>query len=367
MESNYKDISFVHISDLHIGFKFKNASFSFEKGQERRYELVASLFRVIEFVKQNKIDFLLLSGDIFESKYIKTGELLNINYKFSEITQCKVVMISGNHDPLSCEKIYKKIAWADNVYIIRNDFETLVFEDKKCTISGNAFYFEEKSALDISKLVSPREGYKNILMLHGNVFNDDGYCYLNKEEIKSLGYDYIALGHIHKPQFLYENMAYAGSLEPLDFGESGEHGFVLGKIGESSSFSFKAFCKRRFIKLVIEINEQDVISSVIKKIKEASEDYLEDFLRIIFTGYRNVHLHLNKEVIQRYFETYYFEVIDKTRLAVDLERIVDENEDGFIGEFARSFDEKELSDDIYREAYKLGISMLYEEQDENGR
>ncbi len=366
MESSYKDISFVHISDLHIGFKFKNASFSFEKGEDRRHELVATLFRVIEFIKENKIDFLLLSGDIFESKYIKTGELLNINYKFSELRQCKVVMISGNHDPLSCEKIYKNIAWSDNVHIIKKDGESLVFEDKKCMISGNAFFSNQKEELDIDVIAKPKEGYKNILLLHGNIFSDDGYCYLDKEKIASLGYDYIALGHIHKQQFIYENMAYAGSLEPLDFGEIGEHGFILGKIGNQSEFSFHKFSKRSFVQLVIEIDEEDVLATVAKKMKDASEEYLDDFIRIKFIGYRNVHLHLSKESLSRYFEVYYFEIVDKTRLSVDFDRIVKDNNSGFIGEFSRSFDEKELEDEIYKEAYKLGVSMLYEEQDGNG-
>ncbi len=162
-------------------------------------------------------------------------------------------------------------------------------------------------------------------------------------------------------------MAYSGSLEPLDFGETGEHGFILGEIGNSSVFFFKTFSKRRFVKIEIEIEEKDVLSSVVQKIKEASKDYSEDFLRIIFTGNRNIHLHLGRQVLKRYFETYYFEAIDKTKLAINLDRIVEENQDGFIGEFARTFDEKELKDDTYKEAYKLGVSMLYEGQDENGR
>jgi len=45
---------------------------------------------------------------------------------------------------------------------------------------------------------------------------------LNAQELLSLGFDYYALGHIHKPQEIGANMAYCGSPEAVDFGEEEE-------------------------------------------------------------------------------------------------------------------------------------------------
>ena len=53
---------------------------------------------------------------------------------------------------------------------------------------------------------------------------------LDKNYLDQLGFDYIALGHIHKPIIISDNMAYCGSPEPLDFGEIGEHGIIQGII-----------------------------------------------------------------------------------------------------------------------------------------
>ena len=46
-----------------------------------------------------------------------------------------------------------------------------------------------------------------------------------------MGYDYIALGHIHKPAAVEKNQIYyAGSLEPTDKNDTGKHGFIRGEI-----------------------------------------------------------------------------------------------------------------------------------------
>ena len=55
----------------------------------------------------------------------------------------------------------------------------------------------------------------SILLAHGG---DESHIPIQREDmLKWSGFDYIALGHIHKPEIIFEDlMAYAGSLEPLD-------------------------------------------------------------------------------------------------------------------------------------------------------
>ncbi len=362
MDLNYNKISFVHISDLHIGFKFKNATFSYEKGDDRRFDLLDSLVRVVNFVKENNVDFLFITGDAFESQYISGAELADINYHFSKIETCDIIIIAGNHDPLSSVKIYKKIKWNDNVHIIREDFETIEFKEKRCLISGNAFSSQKKDALDLSRLPAVEKDYKNILLLHGNVFSNDNYCYLDKKTLLGLDYDYIGLGHIHKHEFFADNIAYAGSLEPLDFGETGEHGFIYGELADKNTFTFKDFSKRKFRKVDIELEAEDTLSSLAEKINAAISEYKDDFIRIILTGYKSISLEPSKENLSKLVRAYYFEIVDESKFDIDIEAVLESNEQGFIGEFARSFSEDELKDELVKEAYELGIRILYEEQ-----
>ncbi len=355
-------ISFVHISDLHLGLKFESASFSLTKGDERRRELRDALYRVIDYILEHKIDFLFITGDAFESKYIRSIDLADVSYNFAKISECQIIISTGNHDPLSNSKIYDKMIWGDNVRIVKNEFEPLIFEDKKCTIRANVFKNEIKAPLDFTKIGSPLNGYRNILLLHGNVFNDDGYCYIDKQQLVALNYDYIGLGHIHKPQFIAENIAYAGSLEPLDFGELGRHGFVLGRLAETDYFQFVPFSKRQFVKFDINVEPSDVLTSIVQKINDLTAGFENDFIRLIFKGYRHYDLTLDVATLADQLALYYFEVIDQTQIDIDIEQIINEHNNGFIAEYVNSFSDQELTDDLYKKAYQKGVMMLYEEQ-----
>ncbi len=362
MPLSNQPVSFVHISDLHLGLKFENASFSLIKGEQRRRELIESLYRVIDFIAVRQIDFLFITGDTFESKYIRAIDLADINYNFAKIADCRIVIITGNHDPLSHGKLYNKITWRDNVHIIKAEFEPLIFADKKCTVRGNVFLNEIKAPLDFSKIGQPKPDYHNILLLHGNVFSDDKYCYIDKQKLLALDYDYIGLGHIHKPQFIARHIAYAGSLEPLDFGELAEHGFILGELGATPKFQFIPFCKRKFIKLDIVVEPDDVMTSIVQKINGQTIGMENDFIRIIFSGYRSHGLQLSAQTLAEHLELYYFEVIDQTKIDIDIEQIIGENKNGFIAEYVNSFSERELNDDLHKTALEMGVIMLYEEQ-----
>ncbi len=362
MKDYNQTIRFIHISDLHLGFKFSNASFSLSKGDERRRDLIETLYRVIDYIAAQSIDFLFISGDAFESKYIKSAELADLNYNFKRIADCQVVIISGNHDPLSDRHIYDDVDWAENVHILRREYQRLEFSALKCTVTGSVFENEIKPPLDFAALPPTKSDCHNILLLHGNVFNDDGYCYIDRQKLLALDYDYIGLGHIHKGQFIAPHIAYAGSLEPLDFGEVGPHGFVLGCIGKTTEFKFVPFCKRQFVKLEIELTPQDVMTSLIEKIASRCADLSDHFVRIKLVGYRSLDLQIDYQRLQQALNLYYFELVDESKLDLDIAQIVADNEAGFIAQYAANFSADELTDARYQSAYQLGITMLYEEQ-----
>ena len=87
----------------------------------------------------------------------------------------------------------------------------------------------------------------SILLAHGG---DESHIPIQREALKWSGFDYIALGHIHKPEIIFEDlMAYAGSLEPLDHTEMGYHGLIEGEISEEKKqITFVPFAKRMYIR-----------------------------------------------------------------------------------------------------------------------
>lgn len=89
------------------------------------------------------------------------------------------------------------------------------------------FYMSPKS-LDELKIADNDK--INILLTHadldGVANNGTRYNPVSRTMLHGLGYDYIALGHIHKRE-CDRNIVYPGSLASLGFDELGEHGMIV--------------------------------------------------------------------------------------------------------------------------------------------
>ena len=69
---------FVHISDLHLGKTFPVARYG-QLAARRRQELLDTFSRLIDYVNENQVDFILCSGDFLNSEELRVEELRNIN------------------------------------------------------------------------------------------------------------------------------------------------------------------------------------------------------------------------------------------------------------------------------------------------
>ena len=58
-----KRLKFLHCSDIHLDNPF--VGLSGEKSEERRRELRAAFMRLMEFIRESAIDYVLISGDLF--------------------------------------------------------------------------------------------------------------------------------------------------------------------------------------------------------------------------------------------------------------------------------------------------------------
>ena len=102
---------FVHISDLHLGKTFPVARYG-QLAARRRQELLDTFSRLIDYVNENQVDFILCSGDFLNSEELRVEELRNINAIIDRLQRAVLVAISGNHDPQTENSAYKKIQWS---------------------------------------------------------------------------------------------------------------------------------------------------------------------------------------------------------------------------------------------------------------
>ena len=83
-------MKFVHIADLHFDKPFINLSDSDTLGDLQRLEQRKTFKKVINYIKENYIDFLLIAGDLYEHQYIKQSTIEFLNQQFSEIPKTQI-------------------------------------------------------------------------------------------------------------------------------------------------------------------------------------------------------------------------------------------------------------------------------------
>ncbi len=216
-------MKFVHIADVHFDRPYsvlegRNLS------EQRRIELRNSFKKVIEYIKENSVEYLFICGDLYEHEYVKSSTIDYINKLFETIPMTKIYIIPGNHDPYIKNSYYFRNQWAKNVKIFKEEIEKV--ENENVCIYGFGFedFYMKSSKYNEIKIEDNNK--INILLAHGALEgskNDEMlYNPMSKTILKTLGFDYIALGHIHKRSYNEEEnqkVVYPGSLASLGFDE----------------------------------------------------------------------------------------------------------------------------------------------------
>lgn len=361
-------VRFVHTADVHMGMSFAGARFGARLGLKRREEIKQTFFKILDRCIEGEAALLLIAGDLFEEAFMDMSTLKDVQKKFESMAGVQIVMGAGNHDAiLGPGSGYRLMTWSPNVHLLGTDMQRVTLDDLNMDIYGFSWDKKEMAAKNFEALKVEDETRTNILMLHGDIYNQSPYLPLNIYDLLDKNFDYIALGHIHKPDCAAARWAYPGSPEPLDFKETGEHGIVEGVFdGHEISKSFVAMAQRRF-RIIEAAIDPDMSFEEIKSLllgRAATEEAPQDLYRFIIKGTRGEHVRIQPEVIKEALEeiTAYAELIDETKSSYDIERIKMDNANNLIGGFIRFMQEKGLDNPIVHDALYEGLDMLLREK-----
>lgn len=357
-------MKFVHFADLHLDTKFDSLSQISKMPEKRRLEQRKVLKYLIEYVEINKIDVLLISGDLYEQKYIRKASIDYLNELFKKIPDTKIFISPGNHDPYIANSFYNTYNWNENVHIFKNKIEKIDLGEVNIYGLGFDNYYLEDSGIEKIKLDEPEK--INILITHSSL---DGrgedykkYNPLSKSKLKKIGFDYIALGHTHKPYFDEEQdqrIVYPGSLLSLGFDEPGSHGFISGEITKDSlKFEFLEADNRQFVEKTIDITECSMQEELIEFLQEAPLEE-QNFYKIILEGTRNFPIDTSK--IQNLCErSNIVKIKDNTKLAIDYIKL--SKEKSVKGIFVKRMLERQakegLDEEFVAKTIEIGLEVL---------
>ena len=251
----------IHTSDWHLGQNFY--------GYDRSEEQADFLRQLVDIVRQQQPDALLVSGDIFHTAAPSSAAVtLYVNAMLDIHNACPkmaIVVIAGNHDSasrLQCDSRLWELAGVRVLGGIARDSEGLADLDHhiihvkgKGIVAAVPFaypasfplvndehvgsdqrqpvYFQ--SLLDHVNAQNPAQ-LSVVLMAHlavnGSDFTGHEVGMMECVEVGVLGngYDYAALGHIHRPQDVSERARYCGTPLAVSFDEQCEHSVSIVEI-----------------------------------------------------------------------------------------------------------------------------------------
>ncbi len=313
-------VKVFHCADIHLDSPF--SLFSPREAERRRIELRSAFTSALMYAREYKIDIFIISGDLFDSEYVTRDTRELLVKEFSKLKNMHIFITAGNHDPFTSGSIYETADFSENVHVFSRERWMVPLDELGVDVYG--FSFDDKEYLS-----SPVSGWDiknkeriNILVCHGDTTGASSVTGpITKKEIAQSGFDYIALGHIHKPSGLLREgntyYSYPGCIEGRSFDELGYKGAMVGVMEKGNvNMQFKPFSKRRY-----EIAEVDISSAknkieAVDIIRSEIRCFTEDTaLRLILTGELDELLLIrNVDIGKGYEYPYYIEIIDKTRL-----------------------------------------------------
>jgi len=271
-------MKFAHLGDCHLG------GWRFPELQELNMQ---SFSKAIEICIKEKVDMVLIAGDLFDSAYPSIDILKKTFGEFKKLKQSEIpcFIIAGSHDYSVSGKTFLDVlehaGFCKNAsdYTEKDGKVTLhPVISEKYAIYG---YPGKKSGLEVQELkgmeIQDSPGFFKIVMLHTAIKQALGNIPIDSISIEELPKaDYYALSHLHV-DFAEKNVVYSGPIFPNNFEELEElnHGqFYIVNFDEFLQ-PVKVPIKLKDVS-VIETEIQNTLTATDQIISELSNQPLED-------------------------------------------------------------------------------------------
>jgi len=259
-------MKFAHLADCHLG--------SWQHSELNALS-IQSFQKVISLCLKEKVDFILIAGDLFDSSYPSIDTLKDAFKEFKKIKDEKipVFIIAGSHDYSMSGKTFldvlEKAGFCKNVSIFEEKNGILFLQP---TTYGNVAiygYPGKKSGLEVSEIerikLQDAPGLFKILMLHTTLRSAVPNPRIKTVDDSMLpAVNYLALGHLHI-NYNKNNKVYAGPTFPNN----------LPELEELQGGSFYIFDNGKIEKHYIRLKEVLVINYETNNVLNATEELID--------------------------------------------------------------------------------------------
>jgi len=299
-------MKFLHISDLHLG-KTMNEYPLVKEDQPYWIEQFLAL------VDEKKADAVVIAGDVYDRSNPSNEAVRLFDHLITELAERKVTVlaVAGNHDSgqklsfagsvLAQGGIHIAGVLEDGIHKVSVDdgeepvnfwLVPYVFPQLVGDLLGDADIKDYDTAF--RRLLKAQEidfTQKNVIVAHQNVLHKGKEADRSGSESMVAGvggieysvfdgFDYVALGHIHRAQCVgRETIRYVGSPLCYHFDEAKypEKGAVLVELGEKGTAPVVTFCP------IEPLHKVRVLNGTFSEVKAWTEDFRNAYLKAEIT------------------------------------------------------------------------------------
>ncbi len=232
---------FLHSADIHLDSplqgleRYEGAPVEEVRGATRR-----AFENLVQLALRERVDFVVIAGDLYDGDWpdFNTGLFFAKGMAQLGESGIAVYVIRGNHDAAS--KMTRSLPLPGNVRLFPDKApKTLVDDNLGLAVHGQSF--ATAAVLDDLAAGYPPAlpGHFNVGVLHTSLTGrpgHDNYASTTGQVLRSKGYDYWALGHVHAREVVSRDpwVVYPGNIQGRHIREQGAKGCELITVEDGS-------------------------------------------------------------------------------------------------------------------------------------
>jgi DNA repair exonuclease SbcCD nuclease subunit len=274
-------MKFVHAADLHLDSPLLALSRKEPRQVERMQRAGREAFTgLIDLCIEQEAAFLVIAGDLYDHDCPNMQIAVFLRKELRRLAEkdIRCVVIKGNHD--AGNKITSALAPPDNTRVLGDKApETVTFDDLPVRVAIHGQSFKTGPVPDnlAASYPAPLAGHYNIGLLHTSLAGSsdhDAYAPCTLENLTSRGYDYWALGHIHRRAVLSRDpyVVFPGNLQGRHAREGGPKGCYVVEVddaGRTVSATFAALDVVRWLRADVDLTGRASESDLVDGLREA--------------------------------------------------------------------------------------------------
>ncbi|HDL00838.1 MAG TPA: DNA repair exonuclease, partial [candidate division Zixibacteria bacterium] len=271
---------FIHAADVHLDSplrglsRYESAPVDSIRGACRR-----AFENLIDLAIEEKVAFVLLAGDLYDGDWKDYSTGIFLNQQMGRLGQhnISVFTVAGNHD--AANRMTKSLDSPSNMTTMSSrKVETIKLDDLGVTIHGQSFETQHVDRNLAAGYAAAENNTFNIGLLHTSLDGREGhavYAPCSIDDLRSKGYQYWALGHIHKQEFVSKDpwIVFPGCVQGRHIRETGAKGCVLvtvenGIVSEVEKIPFDVL---RWTLCSVDLTAVTEVRDVLERVRKAIE------------------------------------------------------------------------------------------------